>query len=374
MAAASISPDGMPKLSELVGMRKRKLHLSATQLLVDKLESDASLFLVSAHREDLTPADRFILEQCRERLESARASLDRWVKRSFTFWDTIHEVDGLLLLVMPEEMLLARGLEILQRFQRKIGDPEQREQWLGAKAPGPLPEAVQLLVASALPLAPGASRLEPDPARLRMCRHILRGALGVLNEHVDLGFWQLSTNVALQLLSGLLIIGLMTASFVIFASDAMTLALSWQTAIIFSLFGMIGATLSNMLSRQRFVVATGATSRFFGYYLFIKPLIGGFAALLVFLVEQTRMLLQVVVRGSAGTVTSTAVQFNVDNNAQAFLVRAMLGLVAGYFADRVVSSVMDVVLSRMFKASEKTVEKLPSRWEPKGSSWNQEPP
>jgi hypothetical protein len=49
----------------------------------------------------------------------------------------------------------------------------------------------------------------------------------------------------------------------------------------------------------------------------------------------------------------------VDNEVQAFLVRAALGLVAGFFADRVLSSTMERVLGRILVQSEKTLTRGP---------------
>lgn len=374
MAASDTLPpeNPLPAILGFVGFRRRSgRYGSATQLLWNRLENDASLYELCKVREGLTEEDRVILEQCKQRLEVARRCLDRQFWRwSFAFWQIIHEVDGLLLLVMPQHMLLPHALEIQQQFERRVTDSAQKTLWLGAeRTSGPVPQCIRLLRGEApAPSDPDASLSEAE--RLARCRHVLRGAQGVINDRVDKTFWQLSINVSIQVLSTLLLI---TLSLLALLGFNRSLVADWpdtlvpQGLLLLSLMGAAGAVVSNMLSKERFIVATGATSRFFAYHLLVKPVIGAFAALTLLLVEQSNLLLAVVPRGPANDAGNNSALLNivVKDWRAVFFTLAALAVVAGYFADRFLSSIMNNVLSRLLGQSEKL---LPSSTPPDAGS------
>jgi hypothetical protein len=358
-------------LSERVALRKRSSwNGSATQQLWSRLESTASLLDLCRRKDPLTEDDKAIIAQCDEKLELARVCIDKKTQRwSFAFWSIIHEVEGLLLLVLPEPMLLSQALEVQHRFMRKMKDPVQRKLWLGEDGKsGPLPEAVQCLREASGP--PYASLLAKQ--RVPQCRYTLRGALNLVNDQLDSSFWQLSINVTVQIFSTVLLVAFFAAAF----AFSRSLVDGWRDLLVpwallfFTLAGAAGATVSNMLSKERFVVSTGATGRYFAYYLLVKPAIGAFASLLLILLEQSRMLLAVVVAHRARAPvaplteapTTALVQIVVDSESAAFFALAALSVAVGFSADRMLSSMMDKVLSRLWSQSEKgTSESRPAR-------------
>lgn len=381
MAASNTFPpeNPPPALLGLIGFRRRRSRYgSATQLLWNRLESDVSLHELCKARKDeeLTDEDRVLLRQCSQKLEVARRCLDkpfwRW---SFSFWQVIHEVDGLLLLVMPRHMLLPTALEIQQQFERGVTDSAQKVLWLGAdRESGPLPQCARVLRGGTSPsIGPEAFLSEEE--RLARCRHVLRGALGVINDRGDKTFWQLSINVAIQVLSSLLLILLFLVAMLGFSQSLVT---GWPAGLVphglllISLAGAGGAVVSNMLSKERFVVATGATSRFFAYHLLVKPAVGAFAALTLLFIEQSNLLLSVVPREASGAASPGGSGYNpallnivVRDWRAVFFTLVALAVVAGYSADRFLSSIMNNVLARLLGQSEKL---LPSNKPPEGSS------
>ena len=406
MAATDVSPPEapLPALLGFVGLRKRRSrHGSATQLLWDKLQNDASLYELCRARQGLTSEDQATLEQCRQKLEVARRCIDkRFWRWSFSFWEVIHELDGLLLLVMPPAMLLPQALDIQHQFKRRITDPVSRELWLGADGTaGPLPKSTRLLSRWGRPPTEALFHPAPEPEQLMRCRHVLRGALGVVNGKVDKTFWQLSINVAIQFLSTVLLLALFVVAFQEFSTS---LVESWPQQVIpmgmllLGLAGSAGAVLSNMLSRERFVVATGATCRYFAYHLLVKPAIGGFAGLMLLFLEQSNLLLAVIPRdasmpasaaepasaaapaggsgsaeaaktaptgaglptkdtgeGPADVSNPAILHLVVSNRKAAFFTMVALAIAAGFSADRLLSSVMDNVLGRLLRQSEKVL-------------------
>ncbi|QSQ18851.1 hypothetical protein JY651_26195 [Pyxidicoccus parkwayensis] len=412
MAAADVSPpeNPLPDLLTRVGFRKRRTrHGSATQLLWNKLEHDAALYELCRAGRSQTAEERVTLELCRQKLEVARRCIDkRFWRWSFTFWEIIHEVDGLLLLVMPSAMLLPKALEIQHQFERRVLDPLNRELWLGADGTsGPLPQATRMLSRIGRPPGEPPYPPPPDAEQLLRCRHVLLGALGVVNGKVDKTFWQLSVNVAIQVLSTVLLLMLFVLALQAFNAN---LVKDWPEQVLpkgmllLGLAGAGGAVLSNMLSKERFLVATGATSRYFAYHLLVKPVIGGIAALVLLFLEQSNLLLAVIPReastpaaisapatpgeatanvapanaephgaarnaapsestspsGGAGTsdadVNNPAIlHLVVSTRKAAFFTMVALSIVSGFSADRLLSSVIDSVLRRLLRQSEKVL-------------------
>ncbi|NPD22720.1 MULTISPECIES: hypothetical protein [Corallococcus] len=361
MAATDTLPDSaLPELLKRVGFRRRRWGFgSATQLLWNRVESNASLLELCRIRQDLTAEETAILRQCQEKLEAARWCLDKPTGRwSFSFWELIHEVDGLLLLVMPASMLVPRALEIQQQFERRVTD-SRAHLWLGAdRASGPLPRSVRQL--TRVDESGGVAPPPLDAEESRYCRSVLRGALDTVNQQVDKTFWQLSINVTLQVFSTLLLLAVFVISFVLLTRE---LIQTWPGELIprglllVGFAGASGAIISNMLSKERFVVATGATGRFFAYHLMVKPVIGAFAALMLLFLEQSRMLLSVDTRtGSTGVDPSPALfHIVVSDNQAVFFTLMALAVVAGWSADKLLSSIMDKVLGRLLGQSEKVL-------------------
>ncbi|WP_147439453.1 hypothetical protein [Corallococcus sp. CA049B] len=363
MAATDTLPDHpTPELLERVGFLRRRWKFgSATQLLWARLESNASLIELCRDGAERTAGGKVILDQCQQKLEVARRCLDKpWRRWSFSFWEVLHEVDGLLLLVMPPAMLVPRALEIQQQFERRVTD-SRAELWLGAdKKNGPLPECVRRL--ARLDTNGDCARPSPTlaPEELCYCRHVLRGALDAVNQQVDKTFWQLSINVSLQVFSTLLLLGVFIVSALLLTQgfvEDWPRTLVRKGLLLIGLAGASGAIASNMLSKERFVVATGATLRFFAYHLMVKPVIGAFAALMLLFLERSRMLLSVDTRdGATGADAGSAIlHIVVNDNQAAFFTMVALAVVAGWSADRLLSSVMDKVLGRLLGQSEKVL-------------------
>ncbi|MBN8468368.1 hypothetical protein JYJ95_17765 [Corallococcus exiguus] len=361
MAATDTLPDApLPELLKRVGFRRRRRGFgSATQLLWNRVESNASLLELCRIRQELTAEETAILRQCQEKLDAARWCLDKPTGRwSFSYWELIHEVDGLLLLVMPAPMLVPRALEVQQQFERRVTD-SRAHLWLGAdRTSGPLPRSVRQLTRGD---GPGNAAPPPlDAEESRYCRSVLRGALDTVNQQVDKTFWQLSINVSLQIFSTLLLLAVFVISFVLLSRE---LIQTWPGELIprglllVGFAGASGAIISNMLSKERFVVATGATGRFFAYHLMVKPVIGAFAALMLLFLEQSRMLLSVDTRtGSTGVDPSPALfHIVVSDNQAVFFTLMALAVVAGWSADKLLGSIMDKVLGRLLGQSEKVL-------------------
>jgi hypothetical protein len=335
---------------------ERQRSSSASQVLRAKLERDEFLLEIARKRDELTAEEHLIIKLCQQQLDKARECITRMRRQPFLFWELVHQVDEMLLLVLPRDLLLTEMLEIQERFERKVKDPFLRQFWLGTKdIPGLLREAVERISGSPPWRRDEASLSWPEAARCHLYedRRVLQAALRILNKQVDSGFWQLSKDVSIQVVSGLLLLGLFALT-LLFPSgrDFFLRGEAERLPLLFLiLLGAGGAILSNMLTKGSFIVSIGATSRYFVYYVLVKPIVGAFAALFFYLLERSTLLFAVV-RRTAESSTSVF-QIVVDSVTAEAFVLAVLAVAAGFSAERLLGATIDKVLCRIFKQSEK---------------------
>ncbi|GMU05454.1 hypothetical protein [Corallococcus caeni] len=309
----------MEQISSLLEHVQLKQHgkpwlLSTTQMLWDELETHVSQLQLCAIRlncrqQPLTQEQSFILQQCIQRLTQAQKSIDRWWRQPFCFWQLVHEVDAMVLRILPESMLKERALSIRERFDRKVKDPTQKR----------LYEEVLFL---------------RDPVSTHD-RDMLAGALRLINEQVDKGFWMLAMNTIIQVMSAVMLVLIV----------GVALRFYWNyfnydskgNILLFILLGAAGAIISNMTTKDPFILSVGPTTRYFVYYLFAKPALGGFAAAFFYL----------LVRSGSEYVTQW------PSN----LLLGCIALAAGFSGDRFLGATMDKVMLNLFKSSEKTLIK-----------------
>jgi hypothetical protein len=296
----------------------------------------------------------------------ARDCLDRPMKRPFSFWELLHEADALLLLVLPEPMLLTQAMEIQQLFEQKITNRGLRELWLGTdERPGPLREAIRLLRRQLQPPDGYSVSQALSAEQLARCRNTLRGALNVVRRQIDKSYWQISLNVSIQILSALMLLVLFAMVLVLLYWQGRLPESPGRVAVSdprmflqrchFILCGMAGAILSNMLSKERFAVSTGATARFYLYYLFVKPMIGATAALILVFIAHSGLMFSVVASSSGGTASSSQAPIQIVTGSEdgVFSALAVLSLAIGFSADRMLSSMMDSVLGKIVRETQK---------------------
>lgn len=333
---------GEPYPASVALTRRKHRNLSATQLLWAKLERTAArVALVRGLSRSDDPADLTVLAQCEERLRLARDRLDRPFRQTWAFWELIHRVDELLMLVTPEEMLAAEATDVLAKFERKIRDPAVRKAWLGTDgASGPLPAVIQRLTQPAPFVGRPLHVLGPSD------RHLLRGALNLVNEQGDTSFWRLATNVAVQTLSALLLLVLAAVAFLRpFPGPR-------PDRLDILMLGAAGAILANLLATEPFIVSIGPTSRYYVHGLFVRPVLGAFAAGLVCLLGQS---------GVAFVVeTPPPGPSPVVGHSGPVFVLSILAVAAGFAAERMLRPMMDKVLRALSAQSEKVATSVPS--------------
>ncbi len=351
--AATSAPSGS-HFPENTRLRRHVFRfLGASQLVWAKLEQTAArAALLRQQNPDVSPAGEAVFDQCEQKLEMARKCLERTFRRSFSFWDLVHQIDELLLLVTPREMLATEALDLLAKFERKVQDPASRNAWLGEDAElGPLRQVVARMKQGTA----GDSSTPPEQelAQLQQDREILRGAMHLLNEQGDKYFWTLGTNVSVQILSAVMLVSLFASAFLWGRMLLPGFSGSPMGSAMAILFGAAGAIISNMLWKKPFVTSIGPTARYFVYYLFAKPVVGAFTALFIYLLGRSQLLFEILVEGSRSAGAHAAVQIVVGTAAAADFAGAAIAVAAGFSGDRLLSAVVDQVLGRISSKAEK---------------------
>lgn len=335
-------------------------ELQETQTQLEWLQSQYS----GEKPEDAQPL--LVIEQCFNNLELARDCIirrkHRWqwyLENNTLFWELIHQIDADVLLLLPPPRLEARALEVLEEFRRNIKELNALETWLGKDGEtGPLPQAVRRI--GELSKSPGGL----DAVReLEHARYVLRAGLRAVNSQTDRTYRQLTFNMLMRDLSGILLVLLAVGTAALFTFPHLdpfaTTTSEVPNALPLVLLGAIGMIITNMLSDSPLLVASGPTRRQIIYHLFMRPIVGAFAAFFLYVTARSEILFHIIssemlpkepVGGSAPIHivlgSARAVQY----------AYAVLSVACGYSAEKVLRSTMDRVLSKLFDKAEKDKE------------------
>lgn len=254
-------------------------------------------------------------------------------------WELLHRVDEYLVLLCPEAELAGRVIEIKAYFDLNITEAKLRAEWLGEK--GRFVKILEELAAH---------------KNLKENRHLLREALQLINDQVDRGFWQLSMNTLTSVASGALLGLLLLVAW--YSEPAARLAqlpygLNHCTFATLFLLGLLGSYVANLLTREDFLFIRGGPFwRYLLHHLLAKPILSAFAAIFIYLLERSRLLLAIIPAGQAAEAGTAAITFQV-NPASLGYTYALLALLAGFAADKVLRIMIDRVLKKLEQQAEK---------------------
>lgn len=313
----------------------------------------------------VSPGEARMLGQLLHRLTVARDCLQgsgerrRFRADEAQFWEIVHGVAADMLLVLPPTMLATKAIEVDEQFRRNIQEPIARQTWLGADGlVGPLPQAVRTV----MKISGGSAS---DDAGLLHARNVLRGALRLVNEQTDQHVRQLAFALLVRSLSSALLVLLFLAAF--FFERKAWLPLSKEVTfgtseelklplVSLVLLGAGGAIVANMSSEPPVLAARGPAWRQLLYYLFVRPAIGGFAAFLFYLLAQSGLIFGIeTTTGSPISPQPPATRIVLGSDTARHYAYAIISIIVGFSADRVLSPVMDQVLNRLSLLANKSV-------------------
>jgi hypothetical protein len=284
-----------------------------------------------------------------DNVRKARACIEgRWGHPHLA-WRFLHRADEDLLLLVSHGELKARALDVRTAFELNIPEPSVRAAWLGTEggAKGPLAAAVDQL-------------REGDAAD---AREVVRAALQLVNEQVDRRFWVLSANVLTSVWSGVLLaatVGAAGLAWVLARADAFApVATLGESPMAdfgpIALLGIMGAYVSNLLTRQDFLFVRGGPYwRYLLHPLLAKPVLSAFAALFVYAVARSRLLFTIGAAPDGAPPALLALSIP-PGEATAFAY-VVLAIASGFAADKVLRDMIDRVLKRLEEKAEKTAK------------------
>lgn len=323
------------------------LNPSTEKLLSKIINLEENLEGIKA--QDLTSEQQHLFKICESYLETARGYLDRpwWALRSrhpHMIWEMLHRVDEYFILLMKDAEFYSKASYVRNSFDLNIKDDKVREEWLGAN--GKLKKALDDINA-------GTYKEE--------YRYVVKDTLNIVNEQTDRSFWQLSMNTLTSVCSGTILGFLMFVVWIchykgyttgaLYSLNLKGLSDHYLTLII---LGLMGSYLSNLMTKENFLYIQGAPYwRYFLHNLLSKPLMSGFAAVFIYILARSKLIFSITTPDQAKATVSQIISLNVSPEGVGYAY-ALLAIVSGFAADKVLRNMIDSVLKKLEQKAEKS--------------------
>jgi hypothetical protein len=302
-------------------------------------------------------AQQHIFDTCKAYLSKARDFINRspWTNKfpylrsrhPHMIWELLHRVDENLILLIKEEELHCRAIDVKSAFDLNIKEEKVRKEWIGKDG------------------EPG--RFKTILEEIQQNKHIpknrcqIRYALKLVNEQMDRTFWRLSMNTLTSVWSGVMLFMLMLISMLVQPEGALYNLGKYglrQHFLTLVALGLMGAYLSNLMTKEDFLyVRGGPFVRYFLHNLFSKPVMCAFAAVFIFIVEKSKLIFSIIeVSANQSVPKTTATQvisLNVCEGCAGYTY-AVLAIVSAFAADKVLRTMIDSVLKKLEQKAEKT--------------------
>ena len=314
----------------------------ARERLLSKL-TDLEKTLECIEAQTLTEEQKCFVEICKTYLQEAKNLLERPLKFLFfgsrhphLVWELLHRVDEYFILLIKKEELPSTAIGVKNSFDLNIKEEKTRGRWIGDK--GKLNEAVEHI-----------EQKKDGPED----RYALKDALKLVNEQMDRTFWQLSQNTLTSVWSGVFLSFLILLAWVFTSPNALSslnkggLSQNFWTLLV---LGLMGAYLSNLLTKEDFLYIRGGPYwRYFLHNLFSKPVMSAFAAIFIYLLARTELIFSI----GSGTAVSNIINIKVSDNGIGYTY-AILAIVSGFAADKILKNMIDTVLKKLEQKAEKS--------------------
>jgi hypothetical protein len=323
----------------------------ATERLQSKM-TNLQEMLDGFQAQDLNDEQKHIIAICRTYLEKARSYTDRpLLSAEFPFfgrrhphlvWELLHRVDEYFILLIKDDELYSRAIDVKTSFDLNIKEEKIRNEWIGEK--GKLIGVLEQI-----------KKKEKDT--MLGNRYMVRDALKLVNEQMDRTFWQLSMNTLTSVWSGVILGILMLLAWLFYpAGTLQSLGTGGfrNTFVTLIALGLMGAYLSNLMTKENFLYVRGGPFwRYLLHNLLSKPLISAFAAVFIYAVEKSKLIFSINPLTDTSKMSLQIITLNVMKGSEGY-VYAVLAVVSGFAADKILRSMIDGVLKRLEQKAEKT--------------------
>jgi len=321
----------------------------ATERLLSKM-TNLEEMLEGFQAQNLSHEQKHIVNICNTYLAKARGYTDRpLLNAKFPFfrgrhphlvWELLHRVDEYFILLIKDEELYSRAIDVKVSFKLNIKEEKIRDEWIGEKG--------KLI---------GALDQIKKRENMEESRYAVRDALKLVNEQMDRTFWQLSMNTLTSVWSAIILGGLMVLAWFFYPTGTLQSLGAGAFRITFVTLialGLMGAYLSNLMTKEDFIYVRGGPFwRYLLHNLFSKPLMSAFAAVFIFGVEKSKLIFSINPISDTSKTTLQIITLNVTKESEGY-VYAVLAIVSGFAADKILRSMIDGVLRRLEQKAEKT--------------------
>ena len=323
----------------------------ATERLQSKL-TNLEEMLEEFRAQDLNHEQKHIADICKTYLEKARGYIDRpLLSTKFPFfkrrhphlvWELLHRVDEYFVLLIKDKELYSRAIDVKVSFKLNIKEEKVRDEWIGEK--GKLIEILDHI---------------KKKEHMEESRYVVRDALRLVNEQMDRTFWQLSMNTLTSVWSAAILGGLMVLAWLFYPAgtlQSLGVGAFENTFITLIALGLMGGYISNLMTKEDFLYVRGGPFwRYWLHNLLSKPLMSAFAAVFIYGVEKSKLIFSIssIDTKSASNAASKIISLNVTKGSEGY-VYAVLAIVSGFAADKILRSMIDGVLKRLEQKAEKT--------------------
>ncbi len=308
--------------------------------------------------QDQKPEHKNLIDICKTYLQEARSYIDRPFYKSrhpHLVWELLHRVDEYFILLIKDQELYSRAIDVKTSFDLNIKEDKIRQVWIGEK--GKLNEALERIQKG----QPGEDRTQD--------RYVIKDVLNIVNEQMDQTFWRLSSNTLTSVWSAIILgvlIFLAWACFegifffskcTFFSKDALSTlhegGLGKHYLTLFVL-GLMGAYLSNLMTKEDFLYLRGGPYwRYLLHNLMSKPVMSGFAAIFIYILAKTELIFSI----GSGSAGSKIISINVNQNFVGYAY-AILAIVSGFSADKILRNMIDNVLKKLEQKAEKSKDSV----------------
>ena len=305
------------------------------------------------HNKDLTEDDqKQVVQECQTYLSEVSNYLNttllsiKWPffrrKHPHLMWELLHRVDENFILLIDGDELYSTAIDVKTSFDLNIKEEKLRAEWIGDK--GVFRDILDQLK-------------KKDQNTMLVNRYMIRDALRIVNEKMDCSYWQLSMNIMTSVLSSFILAVLLI------------LAWKWQpinpfqylgqrggfnsTFVTLIGLGLMGAYLSNLMTKEDFLyVRGGPFLRCLWHNIFSKPVMSAFAAVFIYGLEKTKLIFSIGNQATSTRLTEI-ITINVSQDYMGYAY-AVLAIVSGFSADKILRSMFDKVLKKLEQKAEKT--------------------
>jgi hypothetical protein len=334
-----------PKATDRVWMNP------ATERLQSKM-TNLQEMLEGFLAQDLNNEQKHIIAISKTYLEKARGYTDRpLLSAKFPFfgrrhphlvWELLHRVDEYFILLIKDDELYSRAIDVKTSFDLNIKEEKIRNEWIGEKG-------------KFIGVLEQIKKKEKDTMLVN--RFMVRDALKLVNEQMDRTFWQLSMNTLTSVWSGVILGILMLLAWLFYpAGTLQSLGTGGfrNTFVTLIALGLMGAYLSNLMTKENFLYVRGGPFwRYLLHNLLSKPLMSAFAAVFIYGVEKSKLIFSINPLTDTSKTTLQIITLNVMKGSEGY-VYAVLAIVSAFAADKVLRNMIDSVLKRLEQKAEKT--------------------